>query len=46
VNTRTAESLAVKINQALVLSNALTLLRVFGIPILLSAEYEGETYQI
>ena len=46
VNSRTAESLAVKIDQALVLSNALTLLRVFAIPILISAQYEGETYQL
>jgi hypothetical protein len=44
VNTRTAESLAVKIDQAVVLSNALTLLRVFAIPIFISATSDGQTY--
>lgn len=46
VNTRTAESLAVKIDAAIVLSNVLTLLRVFAIPILILAKFEGEAYQI
>ncbi|AQG73002.1 transposase [Lacticaseibacillus rhamnosus] len=46
VNTRTAESLAVKIDVAIVLSNVLTLLRVFAIPILILAKFEGEAYQI
>lgn len=45
VNTRTAESLAVKIDQAMVLSNALTFLRVFAIPILISTTNEGQTYR-
>ena len=45
VNTRTAESLAVKIAQAIVLSNALTLLRVFAIPIFISTTSEGQTYR-
>ena len=45
VNTRTAESLAVKIDAAIVLSNVLTLLRVFAIPILILAKFEGEAYQ-
>ncbi|MDT2438216.1 transposase, partial [Enterococcus avium] len=46
VNTRTAESLVVKIDAAIVLSNVLTLMRVFAIPILISAKFEGATYQI
>ncbi|HAJ53241.1 MAG TPA: IS5/IS1182 family transposase, partial [Lactobacillus sp.] len=41
-----AESLAVKIDAAIVLSNVLTLLRVFAIPILILAKFEGEAYQI
>ncbi len=45
VNTRTAESLAVKIDQAMVLSNALTFLRVFAIPILILTTNEGQTYR-
>ncbi len=45
VNTRTAESLAVKIDQAMVLSNALTFLRVFAIPILISTTNDGQTYR-
>ena len=44
VNTRTVESLAVKIDQAVVLSNVLTYLRVFGIPIFISAKDSGQTY--
>lgn len=44
VNTRTAESLAVKVDQAVVLSNALTYLRVFGIPIFISATDLDQTY--
>ena len=46
VNTRTAESLAVKIDEAIVLSNVLTLIRVFAIPIFILVESEGATYQI
>ena len=46
VNTRTAESLAVKIDEAIVLSNVLALMRVFAIPIFVLAESEGVTYQI
>lgn len=46
VNARTVESLAVKIDEAIVLSNVLTLMRVFGMPILISAEFEGVIYQI
>lgn len=46
VNTRTAESLAVKIDQAIVLSNVLTLLRVLRIPIYILAESEGQKYRI
>lgn len=46
VNTRTAESLAVEIDQAIALSNVLTLMRVIGIPILIFAEFEGTIYQI
>jgi hypothetical protein len=44
VNTRTVESLAVKIDQAVVLSNVLTYLRVFGIPIFISAKDSVQTY--
>jgi hypothetical protein len=46
VNTRTAESLAVKIDQAIVLSNVLALLRVLCIPIFILAESEGQKYRI
>ncbi len=46
VNTRTAESLAVKIDEAIVLSNVLALMRLFGIPIFIMTEFEGVTYQI
>ncbi len=45
-NSRIAESLAVKINQAVVLSNVLTLLRVFAVPILILAQYEGDPHQL
>ncbi|RND52034.1 hypothetical protein FAM18121_02541 [Lacticaseibacillus paracasei] len=34
------------IDAAIVLSNVLTLLRVFAIPILILAKFEGEAYQI
>lgn len=46
VNSRTAESLVVKIDEAVVLSNVLALMRVFAIPILILAEFEDVTYQI
>lgn len=46
VNTRIAESLIVKIDQALALSNLLTLMRVFSIPISVLAELDGLVYQI
>ncbi|MDT2438291.1 IS5/IS1182 family transposase, partial [Enterococcus avium] len=35
-----------KIDAAIVLSNVLTLMRVFAIPILISEKFEGATYQI
>lgn len=46
VNTRTAESLVVKIDEAIVLSNVLTLMRVFAMPILILTVFEGVPYQI
>jgi hypothetical protein len=46
VNTRTAESLIVKIDETIVLSNVLTLMRVFAIPNFILVKIDGVTNQI
>lgn len=46
VNTRTAESLVVEVDSAIVLANLVLLLIIFSIPISIIAQRSGRMYQV